>query len=86
VQGTDEIIDFQRGIDKIQIQKSGFKVGSTAISKVVISNSTTNTFGTGANFHFNTRTSDMFFIGQKTNPIADVLGVTSLSAGDFSLI
>lgn len=84
-QGTDEIVDFQRGIDKIQIQKSGFKVGSTVIRKVVISNSTKNTFGSGANFHFNTATGDLFFRGQ-TTAIADVLGVTSLSASDFSLI
>lgn len=84
-QGTDEIIDFQRGVDKIQIVKTGFKVGSTAISKVVISNSTNNTFGSGANFHFDTATGDLFFKGQIT-AIADVLGVTSLSASDFSLI
>jgi Ca2+-binding RTX toxin-like protein len=84
-QGTDEIIDFQKGIDKIQIQKSGFKVGTAAITSVVISNSMNNTFGSGANFHFNTATGDLFFRGQ-TTPIADVLGVTSLSASDFSLI
>jgi len=83
-QGTDEIIDFQKGIDKIQIVKTGFKVGTTAITSVVISNSTNNTFGTGANFHFNTATGDLFFKGQ-TTAIADVLGVTSLSASDFSL-
>jgi len=84
-QGTDEIIDFQKGIDKIQIVKTGFKVGTTAITSVVISNSTNNTFGSGANFHFNTATGDLFFRGQ-TTAVADVLGVTSLSASDFSLI
>jgi Ca2+-binding RTX toxin-like protein len=84
-QGTDEIVDFQKGVDKIQIVKSGFKIGTTAITSVVISNSANNTFGTGANFHFNTATSDLFFKGQTTR-IADVLGVTSLSASDFSLI
>ena len=84
-QGTDEIVDFQKGVDKIQIVKSGFKIGTTAISKVVISNSANNTFGAGANFHFNTATNDLFFKGQTTR-IADVLGVTSLSASDFSLI
>lgn len=84
-QGTDEIIDFQKGIDKIQIVKSGFKVGTAAIASLIISSSPSNVFGSGANFHFNTATCDLLFKGQAT-AIADVLGVTSLSAADFSLI
>jgi len=80
-QGTDQIVDFQRGIDTIGIEKSGF--GN--LTKISVGASDSNNFGSGKNFHWNKTTGDLFFTGE-SSPFANVIGVNALTASDFLII
>jgi Ca2+-binding RTX toxin-like protein len=92
-QGIDTIDDFARGIDLIQISRSGFGgLGTSLAASQVVADSGKRFGSTVERFHFNTSTGALLFdrdgSGARYAPvqIATLLGVSGLTSRDFVLM